>query len=103
MPVAVPPSCDGLIPALECTMSVDTTGLTVSDPSGAIQPAHFLFNRMESWGLGKGGEAIIINTPRGHFAFSCAQSQQLVRKLTDIAHMIMHSEVGHAASHSAAP
>jgi hypothetical protein len=82
-------------------MSVDTTGLTVADPSGAIQPAHFLFSRMESWGVGKGSDSIVINTPRGPFEFSCAQSQQLARKLTDIAHMIMHSEPGHAASHAA--
>ena len=101
IPLSVPPSCDGLIPTLECSISVDTTGLTVTDPSGAVQPAHFLFGRMQSWGVGKGGSSIVIQTPRGPFTFSCEQSIQLVRKLTDISYMIHHAEHGHSGSHAA--
>ena len=101
IPLSVPPSCDGLIPTLECSISVDTTGLTVTDPSGAVQPAHFLFGRMQSWGVGKGGSSIVIQMPRGPFTFSCEQSIQLVRKLTDISYMIHHAEHGHSGSHAA--
>ena len=84
IPLEVPHECAGLISMEECDLLVDNTGLTVIDPSGALQPAHFLFKRMKSWSTDSGSTCITIKTPQGAFSFSCEQSLQLSRKLTDI-------------------
>ena len=85
----------------EVTLEITARGITVVDPQGEQDPIVFLFARMESWGKDSSGTVLVIKTPSGVYQFSTEHAAVICRKLTDIAHMILHAEHGHTGSHSA--
>ena len=95
------PSGRDLLPADECTLTLSHQGITVEDPAEVKGNVGFLFTRMESWGEGAGGSIFSIKMPQGIFKFSTEKASTIVRKLSEVAEMILHAEHGHDGSHSA--
>ena len=84
----------------EASLTINHQGITLTDPTGAKGNVGFLFTRMESWGEGSGGSIFSIKMPQGVFQFSTKDASTIVRKLSEVADMILHAEHGHEGSHS---
>ena len=84
----------------EASLTINHQGISLSDPTGAKGNVGFLFTRMESWGEGSGGSILSIKMPQGVFQFSTEDASTIVRKLSEVAEMMLHAEHGHEGSHS---
>ena len=93
------PTGQDMMPA-EASLSINHQGITISDPTGEKGNIGFLFTRMESWGEGHDGTIFSIQMPQGIFQFSTERATTIVRKLSEVAEMILHAEHGHANAHS---